>query len=160
MFLQLKNVLERSDEMFEGQRWRAASLQSFTKIGKEDVRYLSYSEKVLYRREGANDIVVFTVKLKVNSPLKIKLLKLVTDTAKILANNAQNAASKAQTDATNAQTAANNTQKDANTANTKLGDIANDNLLTPSEKQDTLKEWEIIKGEYSTVIAQAATYAK
>ena len=58
-----------------------------------------------------------------------------------------------------AQTAANNAQSSANTANTKLAEIANDNLLTPSEKQEALKEWNIIKGEYSTVIAQANTYS-
>lgn len=52
-----------------------------------------------------------------------------------------------------------NAQTAANTANTKLADIANDNILTPSEKQETLKEWNIIKGEYSTVIAQANTFS-
>lgn len=65
----------------------------------------------------------------------------------------------AQNAANNAQTAANNAQTAANTANSKLGEIANDNLLTPSEKQEALKEWNIIKGEYATVIAQANTYA-
>ncbi|NDV68584.1 hypothetical protein [Dysgonomonas sp. 25] len=62
------------------------------------------------------------------------------------------------TKANAAQTAANNAQTSANTANTKLSEIANDNLLTPSEKQEALKEWNIIKGEYSTVVAQANTY--
>ncbi len=39
---------------------------TYTKIGRTEVRYMSYSEDVLYRREGGDDIVVFSVKLKVN----------------------------------------------------------------------------------------------
>ena len=66
--------------------------------------------------------------------------------------------SQAQTAANNAQNTANTAQINANTANGKLADISNDNLLTVSEKQDTLKEWQIIQGEYPTVTAQAATY--
>ncbi|SBV91895.1 hypothetical protein [uncultured Dysgonomonas sp.] len=65
----------------------------------------------------------------------------------------------AQTAATNASTAASNAQTSANTANSLLADIANDNLLIPSEKQDVLKEWQIIQGEYPTVVAQATTYS-
>ena len=42
---------------------------TYTKIGRTDVRYVSYSEDVFYRREGQNDVVVFSVKLKVNDPL-------------------------------------------------------------------------------------------
>lgn len=42
---------------------------TYTKIGRKDVRYISYSEDVLYRRDGENDIVVFSVKLKVNDPI-------------------------------------------------------------------------------------------
>lgn len=108
----------------------------------------------------------FRANFKAYYDAKIALLKLVTDKAKQLADAAQTSANTAQTSATNAKTAADNAQKaadtaqtTANTANTKLAEIANDNLLTPSEKQDTLKEWEIIKGEYSTIVAQANTYS-
>ncbi len=41
---------------------------TYTKIGKTNVRYISYSEDVLYRKDGQKDIVIFTVKLKVNDP--------------------------------------------------------------------------------------------
>ena len=46
-------------------------------------------------------------------------------------------------------------QADADKANNILSDISNDNILTPNEKQDVLKEWDIIKSERATVVAQA-----
>lgn len=49
-------------------------------------------------------------------------------------------------------------QTDANAANNKLADIANDNKLTPSDKQVTKKEWDIIVAEKPTIEAQATTY--
>lgn len=51
-----------------------------------------------------------------------------------------------------------NAQNSANAANQKLADIANDNLLTVSEKPEVIKEWDIIAYEYDKIIAQAATY--
>ena len=48
-------------------------------------------------------------------------------------------------------------QNSANTANNLLADIANDNLLTPSEKQSAKKEWDIIVGEKAVVESQANT---
>jgi hypothetical protein len=48
-------------------------------------------------------------------------------------------------------------QNSANTANNLLADIANDNILTPSEKQSTKKEWDIIVGEKTTVETQASS---
>jgi hypothetical protein len=47
---------------------------------------------------------------------------------------------------------------DANTANSLLADISNDNKLTPVEKQDVKKEWDIIVGEKPIIEAQANTY--
>ncbi|MCE5220059.1 MAG: right-handed parallel beta-helix repeat-containing protein [Clostridium sp.] len=47
----------------------------------------------------------------------------------------------------------------ANEAIQKLADIANDNKLTPSEKQDTLKEWIIIQNEKTTIDSQADIYS-
>ena len=48
-------------------------------------------------------------------------------------------------------------QNSANTANNLLAEISNDNILTPSEKQSTKKEWDIIVGEKSVVESQATT---
>lgn len=48
-------------------------------------------------------------------------------------------------------------QNSANTANNLLADISNDNILSPSEKQSTKKEWDIIVGEKSVVESQANT---
>ncbi len=69
------------------------------------------------------------------------------DTAQELANNAQVTANKAQSDATSAQTNATKAQSDANKANQSISDLSNDNLVTPSEKLDLKKEWEIIVAE-------------
>ena len=69
------------------------------------------------------------------------------DTAQELANNAQVTANKAQADATSAQTSATKAQADANKANQSISDLSNDNLVTPNEKLDLKKEWEIIVAE-------------
>ncbi len=50
---------------------------TYTKIGRQHVRYVSYSENVFYRRDGENDIVVFSVKLKVNDPITEIILEPV-----------------------------------------------------------------------------------
>ena len=100
----------------------------------------------------------FRATFKAYYDAKIALLKTVTDKAKTLADNAQTTANAAQTAADNAKAAADKAQTDANSANKLLADIADDNLLTVSEKQDTLKEWQIIQGDYPTITAQAATY--
>lgn len=42
---------------------------TYTKIGRSEVRYVGYSEDILYRRDEDNDIVVFSVILKVNNPI-------------------------------------------------------------------------------------------
>lgn len=67
-------------------------------------------------------------------------------------------ASNAQTAATNAATAASNAQTSANTANSLLTDIANDNKLVASEKQETKKEWDAIVSEYSKNVTQATNF--
>lgn len=87
------------------------------------------------------------------------LYTAVTNKAKQLADAAQNTASTAITNASNAQTAANNSQTAASAANQLLADIANDNLLTPSEKPDVLKEWQIIQSEKPVINASAGTYS-
>lgn len=50
-------------------------------------------------------------------------------------------------------------QKAADAANALLADIANDNKLTPTEKHDVKREWEIIVSEKPTLDGQADTYA-
>uniref|UniRef100_UPI00261E1DDE phage tail spike protein n=1 Tax=Bacteroides sp. TaxID=29523 RepID=UPI00261E1DDE len=65
----------------------------------------------------------------------------------------------AQTTANNAATAASNAQTSANTANTLLSDIANDNKLTPVEKQATKKEWDVIVSEKSGTDTQADVFS-
>ena len=71
------------------------------------------------------------------------------------ANNAQSSANQAKTDATNAQNSANKAQADATKANQSIADLSNDNLVTPNEKLDLKKEWEIIVAEKPKNDAQA-----
>lgn len=47
-----------------------------SKIGRTNVRYVSTDDDVLYRKDGRNDIVVFSVTLKVNDPLTDIVLSL------------------------------------------------------------------------------------
>lgn len=42
---------------------------TYTKIGRTNVRYVSFSEDALHRREGDTDKVIFSVTLKVNDPI-------------------------------------------------------------------------------------------
>lgn len=69
------------------------------------------------------------------------------DSALTAASTAQAKANEASVAADSAQTAANNAQSSANSANALLTDIASDNKLTPTEKQSTKKEWDIIASE-------------
>ena len=66
-----------------------------------------------------------------------KKVRYTDDTAALLAQ--QNAEAAAET--------ASNAQKKAETANALLSDIANDNKLTPQEKQQAKKEWDAIVAE-------------
>ncbi len=77
-----------------------------------------------------------------------KKVRYTDDTAALLAQQnaeaAANAAKKAQTD--------------ANSANALLSDIANDNKLTPQEKQQAKKEWDAIVAEKPLNEASAKNY--
>ena len=73
-------------------------------------------------------------------------------------NDVQNEIIVAKQNATNAQNTANTAVNNAAIANQRLADIANDNKLTPEEKSDTIKEWDIIADEYIKLIPQANTY--
>lgn len=61
------------------------------------------------------------------------------------------------TNASNAQAAANNAQATANNAISQITDIGSDNKLSPSEKQQTLLEWNRIQSEYAQYYAVATT---
>lgn len=90
------------------------------------------------------------------------LLNAVATKAKDLADTAQSGveqvkakAEKAQQDATKAQQDASKAQQDATKANQAITDLSNDNLVTPNEKLDLKKEWEIIVAEKIINDAQA-----
>lgn len=89
---------------------------------------------------------------------KTALLNAIYDKAKQLADAAQTAADNAQIAADNAQTTANNAQASANTANTLLAEIANDNMLTPVEKSNVRREWNIIAAEKPVNDSQAVAF--
>lgn len=77
--------------------------------------------------------------------------KLINKIAIIRENNATSVANTAQDSADQAQT-------DANAANSKLTEIASDSKLTPSEKQATKKEWDIIVSEKPLLELQANSF--
>ncbi|WP_329811207.1 hypothetical protein [Enterococcus faecium] len=90
------------------------------------------------------------------------LLNAVATKAKDLADTAQSGveqvkakAEKAQADATKAQQDATKAQQDATKANQSIADLSNDNLVTPNEKLELKKEWEIIVAEKPKNDAQA-----
>ncbi|MDV4130731.1 hypothetical protein CMT25_11320 [Elizabethkingia anophelis] len=64
----------------------------------------------------------------------------------------------AKQNAANAQNTANTAAQNAIDANKKLSDIANDNILTTSEKPDVVKEWQEIDTEYPKLIQQSNSY--
>lgn len=49
-------------------------------------------------------------------------------------------------------------QADADRANQVISDMASDNRVTPSEKNQLLTEWDLIQNEYPTYLAQAEAY--
>ena len=77
-----------------------------------------------------------------------KKVRYTDDTAALLAQ--QNAEAAAD--------AAKKAQTDANSANALLSDIANDNKLTPQEKQQAKKEWDAIVAEKPLNEASAKNY--
>lgn len=67
--------------------------------------------------------------------------------AKSAATTAQSTADTAKTNAATAQSTANTAKSSAESANSLLADIASDNKLTPSDKQQAKKEWDAIVSE-------------
>ncbi|MGG4438299.1 hypothetical protein AAXE64_27490 [Priestia megaterium] len=49
-------------------------------------------------------------------------------------------------------------KENTDNAHTKIDDMANDNKLTPNEKQDAKKEWDIIQSEKTMIEQQATTF--
>lgn len=60
--------------------------------------------------------------------------------------------------ATAAAAAAAAAQASANSANTELGDIASDNILSPAEKPTVIRDWAVITAEQSGIDAQAISF--
>ena len=66
---------------------------------------------------------------------------------------------KVEQDAEKAQQEAENAKNSAENANNAIADMSNDNLLTPSEKQQLLLQWEEIQAEYDKNIEQATKFS-
>ena len=81
-----------------------------------------------------------------------------TDWSKYVRYTDDTAALLAQQNAEAAADAAKKAQTDANSANALLSDIANDNKLTPQEKQQAKKEWDAIVAEEPLNEASAKNY--
>ncbi len=58
-----------------------------------------------------------------------------------------------------AEQMADDAQTEANKANTLLGNIANDNIVTPVEKIELAREWEYIKSEYPRILNQGTSFS-
>lgn len=89
---------------------------------------------------------------------RIALLNSILKGLKDGITEAMKAASEAQLDATDALANSAQAQIDANRANSLIDDIASDGKLTPSEKTQLKKEWDIIVKEYPKTIQQAVKY--
>lgn len=101
------------------------------------------------------------------------LLNAIASKAKDLADAAQSRANSAYTNAATAQATADTAKGVADqaktdaatadakavTANNLLTDIASDDKLVPSEKQDTQLEWDSIKSEYTKNVTQATNFS-
>lgn len=81
------------------------------------------------------------------------------------AENAVSTAQQAQADANTAKTTANTAKSTADSAKASadassalVSDMSNDNKITPVEKQELKKEWDIIVSEKPTLESQATTY--
>lgn len=67
-------------------------------------------------------------------------------------------AAKAQTTALEAQTQIADTNEDLKHTNSLIDDIADDGMLTPSEKYQLRKEWQNIEAEHQTTLEQGQRY--
>ena len=102
-----------------------------------------FSQKLTFVRTTQTHLVIY-----VNAQTEIKNLKLEKGTkATDWTPAPEDVAQEIQT-----------VQDYANTINSLVSDIANDNKLTPSEKQQLKKEFDVIVAEKPQISAQGATY--
>lgn len=94
-----------------------------------------------------------TVRANADSALSSRI-----DTVSSQTTNAQAAADSANTAAANAQTAANNAKAAADAANALISNISSDNIISPNEKPDILREWQVIFGEVAGIVQSADNY--
>lgn len=80
------------------------------------------------------------------------------NTAKSTADTAKSTADSAISTANTAKSTADSAISTANSVNSKVSDMANDNKLTPSEKQMIQKEWDTIADEKSSIESQGTAY--
>lgn len=73
-------------------------------------------------------------------------------------NTSQLVADAIQKNVETADNTANTAKSNADTANRAISDMANDNLVTPIEKQTLADIWDRMKREYPSMIAQAGKY--
>ena len=107
----------------------------------------------------SNDLLRCKVAKPINQNFDIAhwdLASKYTDDTK--ANEAQKAANEAKRKALEAQQAADNAATEAQESIRLIGDIANDNKLTSSEKYQALKEWREIQSEKPKNDATAESY--
>lgn len=120
----------------------------------------AYISPLLIDLTTTSDIVATTFRgnFKDYYDKKLALINKIANITKGIADGAQGTANTALNNAATAQTAATNAQTSATTANNLLTDIADDNKLTPDEKQSTKKEWDSIVSEVVLNDAQATTF--
>lgn len=110
---------------------------------------------------GNTTIVGATFRSKFNDVYVARqvVLNKIAANAKALADAAQTQANTATTNAATAQATANTASTNANTANSLLTDIASDAKLTPSEKHDVRREWDVVINEKAGINTNAGLYA-
>lgn len=123
------------------------SLELFVTPLLEDMEATSTVDGGMLRRTFNN---YYTARIALLNSISKKLRDGVTEAIK--------KASQATIDASNALADATQAKIDADKANALISDIASDNKLTPSEKSQLKKEWEVILKEYPITIAQASKY--
>lgn len=116
---------------------------------------------ILADMESTSSVDGATLRKTFNSyyTARIALLNSISKKLKDGITEAMKKASQASLDATQAMADASQAKIDADNANKLISDIASDNKLTPSEKYQLKKEWDVIVKEYPTTIAQAEKYA-
>lgn len=111
------------------------------------------------KRWNGSAWIAVTDKTAIDAAAAAVAAKNAADNAQLTANSAANAASAAAAAANTAQSSANAAISSATTANSLLADIANDNKITPSEKQSAKKELDIIDSEKPKIEAEGNKFS-